>query len=363
MAGRQVVVGVVGLGRLGAFHDTNLATRVPAAELVRIVDVNENIAGEIAEKIDGIDYSTDYSDVLKDTEIQAVVITTNTPTHARLVEAAVAAGKHVFCERFVSLDVETLRTTELARAAGIKLQVGLHRRFDPDHRAVYEKIAAGELGDVYFFRSSSRDMRPPDLRFIENSDGIFADLSLHDIDQARWFLDDIEQVAGQRAALADLGLERVGDVDHTVITSRFAGGALGIIDNSRVAGYGYECSSEVVGSRATLRIAANRRSTVETLVPENINVNLETEPQNRFATAYVAEIEAFVNVVISDGDPEVTSFDDAAALNVARAAERSHQENRIVRLTHEARDDVIIYRDAGDDRSSVGNWSNVGSIA
>lgn len=150
---RRTRLGVVGLGRLGAFHAKNLAGRVPGAELVRIVDAEESVAQKISEQAGGVEWSTNYEDLLKDPEIEGIVIATSTPTHVELIERAAGAGKHVFCEKPVALDLDsTYRAIEAVRSAGVKLQVGFHRRFDPDHLAAYTKISAGGVGDVHFSR-------------------------------------------------------------------------------------------------------------------------------------------------------------------------------------------------------------------
>jgi predicted dehydrogenase len=138
----------------------------------------------------------------------------------------------------------------------------------------------------------------------------------------------------------------VGDIDNAVVTVRFAGGALGVIDNSRVAGYGYECSSEIMGSKATLRVDNHRRSSVETLTPDSSHQDYVSDFVERFADAYAAGLESFARAVREDRDPEVSGADAAAAFVLAKAAEHSHREGRAVRLTHESRDGEVFYREA-----------------
>jgi len=254
-----VRVGLVGLGRMGRFHAANLAGRVPGARLVRIVDAAEDVARETSGRLGGVKWSTRYDDLLEDLEVEAVVVASPTPLHAEMAEAAAAAGKHVFCEKPVSLELEpNYRVIEAVRAAGVKMQVGFHRRFDPDYRAAREKISAGHIGEVYLFRTSLRDMRSPGFDYLKGSGGFFADVTVHDFDAARWLVGEISEVTAVGAALSDPGFEEAGDIDNAVVTLRFASGALGVIDNSRVAGYGYECSSEIMGHRGTLRVGDHR---------------------------------------------------------------------------------------------------------
>src|ERR687897_851843 len=311
-----VRVGLVGLGRMGDFHATNLAGRIPLAQLVRIVDADEGVVRDVSGRLGGIEWSTDYADLLNDPGIEAVVIASPTPLHADMIEAAAGAGKHVFCEKPISLEMEsTYGAIEAARKAGIKLQVGFHRRFDPDYRRAWQKIAAGEVGEVYLFRTSLRDMRPPGFDYIKGSGGFFADVTLHDFDTASWLIGEIEEVTALGAALS-------------------------------VAGYGYECSSEIMGSKATLRVDNHRRSSVETLTPDSSHQDYVSDFVERFADAYGVGLESFVRAVREDRDPEVSGADAAAAFVLAKAAERSHREGRTVRLTNETRDGEVFYRKA-----------------
>jgi myo-inositol 2-dehydrogenase / D-chiro-inositol 1-dehydrogenase len=342
----RVRVGLVGLGRMGRFHAANLAGRIPLVRLARIVDADENVARETSERLGGVEWSTDYADLLDDSEIEAVVVASPTPLHAEMTEAAAEAGKHVFCEKPISLDPKrTYEVIEAVRSASVKMQVGFHRRFDPDYRAAKEKISAGEIGDVYLFRTSLRDMRSPSPEFLKGSGGFFADVTLHDFDTARWMIGEVEEVTAFGAALSDPAFEEVGDIDNAVVTLRFASGTLGVIDNSRVAGYGYECSSEIMGSKGTLRIDNHRRVAVQTLTPDRMCQDYVSDFVERFADAYREEMVYFVRAVREDLEPEVGGADDAAAFALSKAAERSYREGRTVRLTSEKRDGAAFYEE------------------
>src|SRR5439155_12867365 len=160
--------------------------RSPAVELVRVVDAVEEVARATGGHL-GVEWSTSYGDLLDDTELEGVVLVTPTALHAEMVERAAGAGKHAFCEKPIALEVEpTVRAIQAAEAAGTALQVGFHRRFDPDWAAAATRIRAGELGDVYLYRSSLRDMRPPSFDYVAGSGGFFADVTIHDLDTARW---------------------------------------------------------------------------------------------------------------------------------------------------------------------------------
>jgi inositol 2-dehydrogenase len=345
--GETVRLGLVGLGRMGCFHAANLAGRIPGVRLVRIADAAEDVARENSARLGGVEWSARYEDLLEDPEIEAVVVASPTPLHAEMAAAAAAAGKHVFCEKPISLELErTRQVIEAVRAAGVKLQVGFQRRFDPDYLAAKERISEGHIGEVYLFRTTLRDMRSPGFDYIEGSGGFFADVTVHDFDAARWLIGEITEVTAAGAALSDPGFEAVGDVDNAVITLRFASGALGVIDNSRAAGYGYECSSEILGQRGTLRIGNHRRLAVETLTPGRACRDYVSDFVERFADAYRGEMEHFVRVVRGEAEPQPSGADAAAATVLARAAERSHREGRTVRLKRETRDGEIFYEEA-----------------
>jgi inositol 2-dehydrogenase len=341
--GRRIGVGLVGLGRMGRLHAENLAGRIPGVNLVRIVDVDGVLARSTAEQL-GVLWSTDYDDLLAEPSVEAVVLATPTPMHAEMIERAAAAGKHVFCEKPIALALApTLRALEAARAAGIKLQVGFHRRFDPDWAAATARIRAGELGDVYLFRSSLRDMRPPGLDYIASSGGLFVDVTIHDLDTARWMVGEIEEVAAFGAVLSDPRFAELGDVDNAVVALRFASGALGVIDNSRAAGYGYECSTEVVGSEATVRIGRHRRLDNEWLTPGAASVDCVVDFKERFPEAYRLGLEDFVAAIRDDRPVGVTGEDALAAFVIAQACDRSLRERLAVQLRWQERGAGVQY--------------------
>jgi inositol 2-dehydrogenase len=341
---RRARLGLAGLGRMGRFHAENLAGRAPSVDLVRVVDTIEAVAREAGERL-GVAWSTDYGDLLRDPDLEGVVVVTPTPLHAEMIEQAAAAGKHVFCEKPISLELEpTLRAIEAVRAADVKLQVGFHRRFDPDWVAATDRIRAGELGEVYLFRTSLRDMRPPAIEYIQSSGGFFVDVTIHDLDTARWMVGEIDEVTAFGAALSDPAFAEAGDIDNAVVTLRFASGALGVIDNSRVAGYGYECSTEVMGARATVRVDHHRRAHVEWLSHGSATVDYVADFTQRYPLAYLLELEDFAHAIRDDRPVAVTGEDALAAFVLARACDRSFQEARTVQLRREESTGGVLYQ-------------------
>jgi myo-inositol 2-dehydrogenase/D-chiro-inositol 1-dehydrogenase len=331
----DVRLGVIGLGRMGKLHARNLAKGARGVALVRVADASETAARAVGEEL-GVDWTTSADDVLADPTIEAVLVATPTASHVELIERAAAERKHVLCEKPISLEATSSeRAIEIAHEAGVQLQVGFHRRFDPDWADAEARIRAGELGDVRLFRTSLRDKVAPRPEFLAGSGGFFVDVTIHDLDTARWMVGEIAEVTALGAALAVPGIAGVGDVDNAVVALRFAEGALGLIDGSREAGYGYECSTEVMGSKATVRIGGHRRRHNEWLTPGSAASDWVADFAERYPHAYRIEVEAFAQAVREGTPVPVTGEDALAAFMLARACERSAGEGRTVRLAHE----------------------------
>ena len=327
---RRLRVGLAGLGRMGRIHAANLAGRCPSARLAGVTDADPAVAAGVAAELD-VRALPSYDDLLS--EVDAVAVATPTGTHADLVSRAARAGRAVFCEKPISLDrAATVSTLDAVRAAGVPRQVGFHRRVDPDWAAAARRIHAGELGRVYLFRTSLRDMRSPRPEFLAGSGGFFVDVTIHDLDVARWLVGEVVEVAAHGAALSDPGFAELGDIDTAVVTLRFESGALGVIDNSRSAGYGYECSTEVVGSAATVRIDNPPLHHYRWLTPGQDTAETVLDFEQRYPWAYAAELESFARAVLAGVPPAVTGSDALAAFDLAQAADRSWRTGRPVRV-------------------------------
>ena len=324
----RVSVGLAGLGRMGRVHAHNLAFRCAAARLGAVHDADPVVAEAVATELD-VPWVASYAELLDATD--AVAIVTPSATHADLVVEAAQAGRPVFCEKPLSLDRDaSLRAIAATEQAGVTLQVGFHRRFDPDWAAVAARIHAGELGEVTLLRSSLRDMDPPNPAYLASSGGFFADVTVHDLDMCRWLAGEVVEVSAHGAA-ADPAFAAVGELDTAVVVVRFASGALGVIDNSRAARYGYECSTEVVGTLATARIDAPRGP--EWRTPGQASHALPRDFGERFPTAYAEELDAFARCVRHDTEPLVTGHDAVAAFDLAAAAGESYRTGRPVTVT------------------------------
>jgi len=325
-----VRVGVIGAGVMGRYHCETLARRLPGAELVAVADVDEDAARRAAGLAPAAAVLTDHRALLADGSIQAVVIATPNDTHAGLIREAVRAGKHVFCEKPVALDLAGADAA-LAEAdrQGVKLQIGFQRRFDTAYRVARRAIADGELGAVELIVGTTRDPKPPGLEQLRRSGGLFFDTAIHDLDSVRFLtgLEVVEVFATASALiLPDGGAEGFGDT--AVITLRLETGALAVITNSLRAAYGYEVSMEVMGERGKIAVGYERQTAVRRLTAEGVRHDHVGWFLDRFGEAYVAELAHFIDCVAGDREPEVTGADGRAALALALLAARSHREER-----------------------------------
>ncbi|HEY4463644.1 MAG TPA: Gfo/Idh/MocA family oxidoreductase [Streptosporangiaceae bacterium] len=325
-------IGLAGLGRMGRIHAASLSGRCPSAQLACVFDADPAVARQAAEQF-GVPWVKSYEDMLADGRVDAVAIATPTGTHAEFCVRAARAGKHIFCEKPISLDRQaSIEAIAAAGDAGAVFQVGFHRRFDPDWAAATARIRAGELGDVYLFRTSLRDMTPPRPEFLAGSGGFFVDVTIHDLDTARWMVGEITEVTAHGTALSDPGFAEIGDIDTAVVVLRFASGALGVIDDSRAAGYGYECSTEVMGRDATVRIDHPQYRHYEWRTPGWAAHGLARDFEQRYPLAYAEELESFARSARDGRPPAVTGSDALAAFDLAQAAGLSWRSGRTVRV-------------------------------
>jgi predicted dehydrogenase len=324
-----VGIGLAGLGRIGRVHARNLRGGCAVARLACVYDANTAAAQAVAAEFE-VPWVATYAELLD--RCDAVAIATPTATHAPLTIEAAAAGRPVFCEKPLSQDRDAaVAAVEACGAAGVVLQVGFHRRFDPDWVAAAERIHAGELGQVQLFRTSLRDMDPPNPEFLAHSGGFFADVTVHDLDVARWLCGEVASVSAHGAA-ADPAFAEHDDIDTAVVVLRFVSGALGVIDNSRSARYGYECSTEVMGTLATARIDNPHPRGLEWRTPGAATRGFARDFEERYPFAYTAELDAFARCVRDGTPPRVTGRDGIAASDLATAATESWRSGRTVSL-------------------------------
>ena len=319
----MIDIAVIGAGRIGQIHATNLHQH-PGAKLHCIVDVMETAAAELAVRCDTQVGSLES--VLGDTTVQAVVIASSTDTHAELIEAAANAGKAIFCEKPLDLDVATAQKSLLvAEQQKVLLCVGFNRRHDPSFERVKKEIETGSIGEVEVVSITSRDPSPPSVEYIARSGGLFKDMMIHDFDMGRWLLgEEPIEVFAAGSVLVDENIREAGDVDTAVATLRTESGRLCQITNSRRCSYGYDQRIEVFGSAGMARAGNQRETLVETAGATGyardraLPFFLE-----RYADAYRIQLDRFLRVLNGEELELPRGIDGLRALQIADAAQRS----------------------------------------
>jgi scyllo-inositol 2-dehydrogenase (NAD+) len=328
----KVNCAVLGIGRLGWRHAENLTVRVAGASLYAIADIDPQRAELFARRYDIPHYTSDIDAVLEDSAIDAVVIVTPTTTHSRLIRKAIAAGKAVFVEKPITLSLEEAQDIDrLVQQTHSYCQVGFMRRFDPSYSTAAEEIQRGAIGKPLYFKAVSRDPGCPPEGYIRESGRLFLDMSIHDFDIARFLMnDEVAEVTALGAIVKHDFLRAYDDIDQALTFVRFAGGAVGDIEGSRNAGYGYDIRAEVVGSEGTLQIGTLDKNHVRLLNRSGATHDIVPGFLERFASAYVLEMTEFVEHVRSGAPSPVTVEDGWRAVAIGLAATRSFDEQRSV---------------------------------
>ena len=328
--------GVIGAGRIGKIHAQNLAARIPGVDVSAIADVDLGAAQDLATRLRVPNAAADYHTILADPDIDAVAICSSTDTHARIVIEAARAGKHIFCEKPIDFDLAKIDVAlEAVKKAGVKLQIGFNRRFDPNFRKVRSMIAEGKIGTPHIIRITSRDPAPPPLSYVKVSGGMFLDMTIHDFDMARYLSgSEVEEVYTAAGVMVDPAIGEAGDVDTAVITLRFASGAIGTIDNSRKAVYGYDQRVEVFGSEGMVQAHNNTPDNDVYFNAEGVHA---ARPLyfflERYMESFVVEMQEFIRSIREDTMPPVTGIDGRIPVAIGMAARRSYLEHRPVKLS------------------------------
>jgi myo-inositol 2-dehydrogenase / D-chiro-inositol 1-dehydrogenase len=326
-------IGMIGVGRIGLMHAEFLGGQVPGAALGAVYDpVGERTdaaAGHLGVRV------VASVDELLASDIDAVAICSPTDTHTEFIVAAAEAGKAIFCEKPVSLDLAEVDTALAAvQSAGVPLQVGFNRRFDPAHASVAAAVADGTVGEPHLVRIISRDPVPPPMEYVRHSGGLFLDMTIHDFDMARFVTaSEVVEVFARGAIRIDPRLADVGDIDTAVVTLVHANGCLTTIDNSRQAVYGYDQRVEVFGSAGT---AASDNPLVHSgsvrTAEGALGAPLPHFFIERYTQSFLREWEAFVATLTTGAPPPMTADDARAPLVIGLAALRSLREGRPVRI-------------------------------
>jgi myo-inositol 2-dehydrogenase/D-chiro-inositol 1-dehydrogenase len=314
-------IGLLGLGRIGAFHAATLAARVD--ELV-VGDADAGRAEEVAGRV-GARVGDPF-------DADAVVIATPTATHAELLLTACARGVPTFCEKPVALGVEdTIRVLKAAKAGGTLVHIGFQRRFDAGYAAA--RRALGSLGVLQRVHVVTADAAPPPAGYIADSGGIYRDCHIHDFDILRWMTGrEVESVYATGANRGDAYFAEAGDVDNSAALLTMDDGTLVTLQGSRYNGAGYDVRMELAGTLGTWAVGLDDRVPLTSAEP---GVEFPAGPPwpdfvTRFEAAYVAELEAFIEAARGGRESPCTVEDALAALYVAEAADLSLKQGRPV---------------------------------
>jgi len=333
----MVTVGVIGAGRIGKVHTESICNYVRNAKIKMVADPYMN--EETKQWLLGMGVgstSKDYHDIINDPEIDAVLICSSTNTHSNISLEAIAAGKHVFCEKPIDHDLAKIKEVIKAlEGSDIKYQVGFNRRFDHNFAAVRKAVVDGKIGDTHIIKVTSRDPEPPSAEYAAVSGGMFLDMTIHDFDMVRFLAGcDAEEIYVQSAVLVDPAIGEAGDVDTAVITIKMENGAIAVIDNSRRAAYGYDQRAEVFGSKG---MAATSNDTASSIVLSTEAGVTGEKPLyfflERYMQSFATEVGCFIDAIENDTETPLGVVDGLKPVLMGIAAKKSVEEHRPVKIS------------------------------
>ena len=325
---RKLGVGVVGVGEMGRRHAENLRRLVPQAQLVAVADVAAERARQVATELEIENSYGSLEAMLECKGLDAVVIATPDKFHADAVKAIAAAGKDMLCEKPLALTLaDAHELLEAVSRAGVRMQVGFMRRYDPAYAAAMKRIEAGEIGIPVIFKSIGRDKDGPPLSaYQSNVNGmLFYTNTIHDFDLARWMMqDEVSEVHAYTTVSIRPEVAEFADVVAAVVNLKFDKGAIGNIESYAQAVYGYDVRTEIIGSKGSILVGSLYKTPATLLAAQGSTQPIADYFLSTFADAYLAEIRDFVDTMLEDRPPRVGGEDGLKALAIAVAAENSH---------------------------------------
>lgn len=325
-------IGVLGVGEMGRRHAENLRRQIPEARLVAVADVAGARAKQVADELE-IEHSfARLEEMLALKDIQSVLIATPDRFHAQAIQLAAAAGKDILCEKPLAVNLQDAHAAlQAVDRAGVRLQLGFMRRYDPAYAAASRRIEAGEIGKPLIFKSVGRDKdEPPMAAYQANINGmLFYNSTIHDFDLARWTMqDEVTEVQAYTTVAIRPEVAKYNDVVASVVNLKFAQGAIGNVESYVQAVYGYDVRTEIVGSQGSIFVGSLHQTPVTFLSAQGGNRVLADHFLTRFADAYLAEVRDFVLTMLAGKAPRVTGEDGLKSLEIAVAAENSHIHGR-----------------------------------
>jgi myo-inositol 2-dehydrogenase/D-chiro-inositol 1-dehydrogenase len=331
----MIKIGIVGLGRIGKVHLFNIQQLISGASVIAACSRSEKSL-EYAKKHSVKGLFTSFDDMLSEGGIDAVIIASPTALHFEHLKLAIAAGKHVFCEKPIDLSIENVKEIKsLLDANPVKFMVGFNRRYDPNILKIKKELNEGRLGAPQSVKIISRDPGPPPMEYIKTSGGLFLDMAIHDFDLARYLMNsEITEVYSTASIFGDLPLETVEDVDTAVTILKFKNKGFATIENSRNSTYGYDQRIEVFGEKGLL--SAQNKSDDSVYFANNSGFH-RPKPVGffieRYKESYINILDSFVQCLEQNKDLELTFQDGLQSLAISLAAKKSSKQNRTVLLS------------------------------
>lgn len=334
---KSINVGIIGVGRIGKLHCNNLM-QIPEVNIVAITDPFMDTDWANIRELNVV---SDTEAIFTDSSIDSVFILSPSTLHAEQIIQAARAGKHIFCEKPIALDpLHIQEARDAVASAGVKLQIGFNRRFDPNFRYIKDVYKAGQIGDLYMVKIISRDPSPPPAEYVKNSGGMFLDMTIHDFDMVRYLSDsEVIEVYSVGAVLIDPAIGKAGDIDTAITTLTLENGALAVIDNSRKAVYGYDQRIELFGSKGSIS-AENNTATRSVMM--TAKGTLSERPLDffleRYQDSFRLEVNEFFEAISGNGIITADGEAGLVSILIGLAAKKSLVENRPVKIS-EIRDE------------------------
>jgi scyllo-inositol 2-dehydrogenase (NAD+) len=341
----ELRIAVIGVGRMGLTHAENLAHRVRGARLAAITTSSAERAEAVRRCCGAVPVYDNLDRLIEAKSLDAVIISSSTSAHVENVERCAAAGLHILCEKPLGLSLEDCdRAVDAVSSAGVKLMMGHTRRFDAGYEEAKRMIESGAIGRPVLYRSISGDVDPPPPAFADLgvSGGLILDSMYHDIYLGRWLMnDEIVRVYGEGDALIDDDVGSVGDVDNAVVSARFAGGAMATLTASRTTRYGHDLRGEVIGDEGAVQVGRLRKTPIRLFDRSGAHHDAVFTTPERMGDAFVTMLQSFVDCVVEDTEPPVSSQDGLATLAIAIAARRSIQTGAPVEIAGQKTDSPV----------------------
>jgi len=335
----EVKVGIAGLGRLGKVHAENICYKIPGARLTAACSIVKMELDYAKSELGVQDVYTDYKEMLEKADIDAVAIVTTSGQHCWQIEAALAAGKHVFCEKPLGVNVEECKAAERAveKYPDKVFFLGFMRRYDPSYAYAKQKIREGAVGTPYLVKATGIDpesLVEGAIKFCGTSGGIYLDMAIHDIDLMRWFLGaEITEVYALGCTFKHPEFEENGDCETGCAMFRCKNGAIGQIHVGRTAAHGYHVETEIVGTEGSIRVSPVPEKNLAMIYDKNgAVVECVGSFPERFAESYVLEMKEFIECIQEGRKPDVTVYDGTKSTKIAFATTQSLKEHRPIQL-------------------------------